>query len=203
VQATIGRAMRRKTILLAAVLAVVGMLCAGCAVAIKDQPREGQLGDTNREREAHVANRVELTVVSGDGLRALRTAQASGGGMLTALESIRRDGPEAMAYDHAPHYLAFVMAYLRDEDLLPDRDWGLGDAFYEERKRITDVTLRDTVELDDLRAENFDIAELRQEFHAGGPLNDPVAGEALKDALRVLQENFRLANPDGAVVVAY
>jgi hypothetical protein len=54
-----------------------------------------------------------------------------------------------------------------------------------------------------LEPARFDVMELRREFHGGGALNDPVAGEALLDAIRVLRENFERLQDGDALIVTY
>ena len=157
----------------------------------------------NRENIVDMRNSPKLTIVSSDGLRSLRNARDAGANMTDALASASDGGAKVVAYEHSAHYLGFITAYLRDEEKLPDRDWELGDAFFEERKRITDVLPRAGVDLDALRVENYDLLELRREFHAGGPLTDPEAEAGLQDALRVLRENLSQIDEDGALIVAY
>jgi hypothetical protein len=50
---------------------------------------------------------------------------------------------------------------------------------------------------------NRKVMELRREFHGGGALSDPVAGEALLDAIRVLRENFARLQDGDALIVTY
>lgn len=109
-----------------------------------------------------------------------------------------------MPYLHSAHYLAFMIAYLMDEEVLPDRDWEQSASLREIRgKKLTDVLPREGVALEKLRAEQYDALELRREFHGGGKLDDPGAEEALLDAIRVLRENFELIDNDGALIVGF
>lgn len=86
-----------------------------------------------------------------------------------------------------------------DEEVLPDRDPRLNSALREVRgKRTTYLVPRAGVVLEALSPEEYDILDLRREFHGGGELDDLRAGEALLDAVRVLSENFERTDEDGA-----
>jgi hypothetical protein len=111
--------------------------------------------------------------------------------------------PRAVPFKHSSHYLAFMLAYLEDEDLLPEKDWAMSDSLFGVRGRLTDVISRGGVDLEKLDPARFDVLELRREFHAGGPLDDPTAGDALLDAIRVLRVNFQELDDDGALVIAF
>jgi hypothetical protein len=86
--------------------------------------------------------------------------------------------------------------------LIPDRDWPFSDSLVEIRHKLS-VFPRTGVDLDVLHPERYDVMELRREFHGGGKLSDPVAGEALLDAIRVLRQNFELLQDGDALIVAF
>lgn len=109
-----------------------------------------------------------------------------------------------MPYQLSSRYLAFVIAHLMDEMVLPERDWELGQALYEIRgKRLTMVVSRGGVVMEALRPQRYDALELRREFHGDGPLDDRRAEEGLFEAIRVLRENFERVDEGGALIAAF
>lgn len=136
-------------------------------------------------------------------LEATLAARGSRRNKRAALAQVGHDRPAPVAFDHSSHYFAFATAYLRDEGLIPDRDWPFSDGLFEIRHKLTSVFPRTGVGLDVLRPERYDVMELRREFHGGGDLSDPLAGEALLDAIRVLRQNFELLQDGDALIVAY
>lgn len=136
-------------------------------------------------------------------LKATLAARGSRRRKREALSQLGQDRPAPIPFEYSSHYLAFAKAYLQDEELLPDRDWPLSDSIFEIRHKLTDVLPRTGVDLGLLHPERYDVMELRSEFHGGGDLNDPVAGDALLDAIRVLRQNFELLQDGDALIVAY
>jgi len=112
-------------------------------------------------------------------------------------------GSAPVPYDKPSHYLAFVLAYLQDEGVLPDNDETLTDGLFQVRGRLTDVLPRKGVKMEQMTPELYDINELCREFHAGGPLSHPQAGHGLLEAIRVLRENFSRLNEDAALIIGF
>ena len=149
---------------------------------------------------------MQLILASERELQELKATLAAGGSRRRkreALSQLGRERPAPISFDYSSHYLAFAKAYLQDEELIPDRDWPLSDSLFEIRHKLTDVLPRTGVDLGALHPEKYDVIELRREFHGGGDLSDPIAGEALLDAIRVLRQNFELLQEGDALIVAY
>jgi len=145
---------------------------------------------------------VELVAISGVDMARARPRLLDGD--IAAFEELRRLGAGAVPYPHSSHYLAFMVAHLMDEGVLPDRDWDLGQVLYGIRgKRLTTVISREGVNMANLEPKRYDALELRREFHGGGSLSDPRAEAALFDAIGVLRTNLAVLDQGGALVVAF
>lgn len=145
---------------------------------------------------------IELIAISGADLAWARPRLLSGD--LVAFTELREHDVSAKQYPHSSHYLAFIASHLMDEDVLPDRDWDLGDALYGMRgKRLTTVIPRLGVDLEGLEPERYDPLELRRQFHGGGQLSDPHAEGALLNGVRVLRANFETLDDAGALVLLF
>jgi len=123
-----------------------------------------------------------------------------GGSALLVMDRLRG---ASMPYLHSSHYLAFMLAYLQDEGVLPDNDEPLTAGLGDLRGNITDVLPRRGVDVGHLDPAYYDVDDLRREFHAGGPLSDPAAGVGLLDAIGVLRSSLGQLEDDGALIVEF
>lgn len=149
---------------------------------------------------------MQLILASERELQELKATLAAGGSRRSkreALSQLGKDRPAPVPFGYSSHYLAYATTYLRDEELIPDRDWSLSDSISKARHKLTSVFPRTGVDLDVLHPERYDVMELRREFHGGGKLSDPVAGEALLDAIRVLRQNYELLQDGDAFIIAF
>ncbi len=179
---------------------------SGGAIAKRTDSSDSESAIQHIDKGREMTNYVELSIISVADLQRIRAERPAGASRRVkaeVLDRIRRAGNDGVPYSHSSHYFAFMLAHLTDEAVLPDRDWELSKDLYEIRGRLTDVLPRTGVVLDALHPEQYDVLELRREFHGGGRLSDPRAGEALLDAIRVLRENFQRTDEDTALVVAF
>jgi hypothetical protein len=198
------RPSRLAFVLLCLVLGAGGVHYAGLADADDGSSEEPvkAVAFGGDDKESEVESSVELMAVPGADLRRARPALLAADG--DAFRDVRKAGRIAVPYPHSSHYLAFMIAHLIDEEVLPDRDWDLGQAVYELRgDRLTTIIPREGVVMDALRPERHDILELRREFHGGGALDDPNAEEGLLAAIRVLRKNFERLDEGGALVAGF
>jgi hypothetical protein len=121
-----------------------------------------------------------------------------------AVDELLRALPTSPAVPgEAADYIAFVAAYMEDEDVLPERDWDLSGSL---TKAVDDLVLaypREGVEIERLSVNPEGIQTLRKEFHGDGPLNDPQAEAGLSRAVQVLREAFETMEDDQTLVLVF
>lgn len=160
--------------------------------------RFGKVEDDMQMAKILVATRADLDALQATVMEA--TSEASQSRVQSLMNGLKL-APKN--YDHSSHYLAFILAYLQDERVLPDNDQALTKGLGRARNSITDVLPRKGIDFERLDPGRYDVNALREEFHAGGALSDPEAGDGLLDAIHVLSENFRSLGDDEALIVMF
>ncbi len=104
-------------------------------------------------------------------------------------------------YTFSRHYFLFTCSYLQDEGVLADLDLGY-DLSHLVKERLKMIPRRAS-RLPHLIDGSLDVGEMREEFHGGGPQDDPKAPEALTAAVATLYSSLRLLDEGQVLVVRF
>jgi hypothetical protein len=134
-----------------------------CAVAFSVGVTQSSILTVSQPRRLMTSSRVELVAISGADPARARPRLLDG-----AFEELRRIGAGAVPYPYSSHYVAFMVAHLMDEGVLPDRDWDLEQALYEIRgKRLTTVISREGVNMANREPKQYDTWSCGVSFMVG------------------------------------